>query len=174
MRFCFFVLAALALPAVAQQKIAYTVFDGGKYQGEQLPWAASHPGFAEPALSSKDGWYSIRKAADGHFYVASFLNGFPVTFLIDTGASKSAVGMGIAKNAAIRAGVTGQAQTANGVGAVATSSGNQINVGPFAFAGMDVMVALNPASATMALLGMDVLKSFQLHQTKDTLMLRKE
>jgi aspartyl protease family protein len=115
----------------------------------------------------------VRKSADGHFYVSGFLNGFPTVFLVDTGASKTAVGISIARNAGIRAGLTSQAQTANGLSSVASSSGNQINVGPFGFASADVIVTVNQSLPNMALLGMDILKQFQLHQTQDTLMLKK-
>lgn len=168
-------LAAISLEASAQQpqKTSYVVLDGAVYKGEQLPLAASHPSFAEPALMSRDGWYSIRRSKDGHFNVLAFLNGFPVVFLVDTGATKSAVSMTIARNAGIKAGVAGQSQTANGMGSIALSSGNQLNVGPFAFSGVEILVTLNQAGPSIALLGMDVLKQFQILQTQDTLMLKK-
>ena len=166
-------LLFVSFQAFAQKTISYTVFDGVEYNGDQLQWAASHPVFAEPALTGKDGWYSVRKSADGHFYTAGFLNGYPVVFLVDTGATNTVVGPSIARNAGIRAGVTGKSQTANGIGAVATSSGNQINVGPFGFSGVDVVVTLSHNTPTLALLGMDVMKRFQLHQTNNSLMLKQ-
>ena len=164
-------LVSVSFPAVAQQSISYTVLDGSAYKGDQLKWAVAHPVFAEPP-TSKDGWYSVHKSADGHFYLSGSLNGYPVVFLVDTGSTKTAVGLSIARNAGIRAGLTGKSQTANGVGAIATSSGNQIDIGPFGFSGIEVIVTLTQNMPTLALLGMDILKQFQMHQTKDTLMLK--
>ena len=93
--------------------------------------------------------------------------------MIDTGATKTVVGSTIARNAGMRAGLTGKLQTASGIGAVATSSGNQVNIGPFGFAGVDVVVSLSQNTPTLALLGMDILKRFQMHQTNNSLMLKQ-
>lgn len=39
------------------------------------------------AVRAGDGTLAFRRAADGHFYVAAEVNGAPVRFMVDTGAS---------------------------------------------------------------------------------------
>lgn len=74
------------------------------------------PDPVDDALHDKNNWYIITRSADNHYYVPGAINGHPVTFMIDTGASSTAIGLGVARNAGIKAGESGQAQTANGVG----------------------------------------------------------
>lgn len=101
------------------------------------------------------------------------MNGYPVTFMIDTGASQTAIGLHIAKNAGIRAGVSGQVGTANGVGNIVQTEGNLLQVGAFTLSNIPVMVSLNTANPDLALLGMDVLKRFRMFQGQDSLQLQR-
>ena len=162
-----------SLPTIGQQKINFTVIDGEKYQGQDLSWAASHPTLAASPYVDRDRWYVIPRSADSHYYVQCLLNGFPVTFLIDTGATKTAIGLRVAKNAGIRAGVTGQVSTANGVGQAMETTGNQMLVGAFTLSDVPVVVSLNQANGDLALLGMDVLKRFRIFQGSDSLQLQR-
>lgn len=169
----FLSLVCLAGPVVAQQRINYVVIDGKTYQGEQLKWAASHPSAVTAPYLDKNNWYVVPRAADGHYWIPAFINGFPVTFLIDTGATKTSVGARIAKNAGIRAGVSAQIGTANGVGNAMQSDGNYLQVGAFTLSNVPVLVSLNQANADMALLGMDVLRHFRIFQGQDSLQLQR-
>ncbi len=162
-----------SLSSNGQQKITFTVIDGKKYQGEELKWAASHPALTTSPYLDRDKWYVVPRSADSHYYVQCFLNGFPVTFLIDTGATKTAIGLHVAKNAGIRAGVTGQVSTANGVGQAMETTGNQMQVGAFTLSDVPVVVSLNQANGDLALLGMDVLKRFRIFQGSDSLQLQR-
>lgn len=56
-------------------------------QARPEPTAGRSPGFVDlsPGASIHDG--SVRRAADGLFYVNAQVNGVPVRFLVDTGAS---------------------------------------------------------------------------------------
>lgn len=160
-------------PAIGQQKINFVVIDGKKYQGEELPWAASHPALTTSPYLDSDKWYVVPRSADSHYYVQCLLNGFPVTFLIDTGATKTSIGLRVAKNAGIRAGVTGQVSTANRVGQAMETTGNQMQVGAYTLSDVPVVVSLNQANGDLALLGMDVLKRFRIFQGKDSLQLQR-
>ena len=160
-------------PAIGQQKINFVVIDGKKYQGEELPWAASHPALTTSPYLDSDKWYVVPRSADSHYYVQCLLNGFPVTFLIDTGATKTSIGLRVAKNAGIRAGITGQVSTANGVGQAMETTGNQMQVGAYTLSDVPVVVSLNQANGDLALLGMDVLKRFRIFQGKDSLQLQR-
>ncbi len=166
-------LLFLSLPALGQQKINYVVLDGKKYQGDELKWAASHPAQSTAPYLDKGSWFVVPRAADTHFYVQCLLNGFPVTFLIDTGATKTAIGVRVAKNAGIRAGESVQMGTANGVGQAMETFGNQMQVGAFTLGDVPVVVSLNQANGDLALLGMDVLKRFRIFQGRDALQLQR-
>lgn len=161
------------VPAIGQQKINFVVIDGRKYQGEELQWAASHPALTTSPYLDSDKWYVVPRSADSHYYVQCLLNGFPVTFLIDTDATKTSIGLRVAKNAGIRAGVTGQVSTANGVGQAMETTGNQMQVGAYTLSDVPVVVSLNQANGDLALLGMDVLKRFRIFQGKDSLQLQR-
>lgn len=43
--------------------------------------------YPERAMSAGDGALSFRRAPDGHFYVTAEVNGAPVRFMVDTGAT---------------------------------------------------------------------------------------
>ena len=164
---------AWATQVFAQQKINYVVIDGKSYQGEQLKWAASHPNSVTAPYLDKSNWYVVPRSADGHYWIPAFINGFPVTFLLDTGATKTSIGARIAKNSGIRAGVSAQIGTANGIGSAMQSEGNYLQVGAFTLSDVPVMVSLNQANSDMALLGMDVLRHFRIFQGQDSIQLQR-
>lgn len=166
-------ILGFSVSSFAQQKLNFVVLDVGKYQGEQLKWAASHPTLITSPYLDKSNWYVVPRAADGHYWIPALINGFPVTFLIDTGATKTSIGMRVAKNAGIRAGLSTQIGTANGVGQAIESTGNQMQVGAFTMSDVPVMVSLNQANAELALLGMDVLKRFRIFQGQDSMQLQR-
>ncbi len=170
---------ALSAPVYSQQKppqrkVDYLILDGNQYKDEQqVKWALSNPAVRTAPYVDKGGWLVVPRSLDGHYYIPAFLNGFPVTFLVDTGASKTAVGAGIAKNAGMRVGVATQAKTANGVGKAAETIGNQLSFGATTLTDVPAAVMLNPGSNDVALLGMDVLKRFRIFQGQDSLQLQK-
>lgn len=165
----------LATSALAQQQkvINYIVVDGGKYKGEELKWAASHPNSITAPYLDKSNWYVVPRALDNHYYVPGSINGHPVVFMVDTGATVTAIGSRIARNAGIRAGESGQTMTANGIGAYAKTEGNFLQVGAFTLSEVPVGVVLNQGSADMVLLGMDVLKRFRIFQGQDSMQLQR-
>lgn len=61
-----------------------------------------------------EGALVIPRHPDGHFRVAGTINGEPVMFLVDTGASLVAVTDGLAKRAGLPEGERATFQTANG------------------------------------------------------------
>lgn len=79
-------------PMMAQMgALAFALF----VQSEQMALAKTIPraDYAAPRLAARTvakpsaNSHSIRRAADGFFYVQAELNGVPVRFLVDTGAS---------------------------------------------------------------------------------------
>ena len=49
--------------------------------------AAVSPKVAHPLITEGNGAITIERSRDQHFYVEGAINGHPVTFLVDTGAS---------------------------------------------------------------------------------------
>ena len=78
------------------------------------------------------GQLRIPQSIDGHFYVEASVNGRPVRFLVDSGATMTTIG----RATAIEAGVTvsdrrnQMVRTGNGIVRVATGSARSFDLGP--------------------------------------------
>jgi aspartyl protease family protein len=128
------------------------------------------------AVSTAPHVMVISASADGGFYVQGQLNGKPVRFVIDTGAS----GIVLSPADAQRAGVdlsqlqfAGTAETANGVGQMAPYTAPSLDVGAIHFTNVKIAVDRTPMSAS--LLGMDFLHRFdsiEIHGDQLTLKWR--
>ncbi|MDQ2861936.1 MAG: TIGR02281 family clan AA aspartic protease [Pseudomonadota bacterium] len=118
----------------------------------------------------------VNQSDDGNFYVMGDVNGIPVRFLIDTGASDIALCRADAKRlgidlATLRFDHT--YETANGTGYGASLTVDRLNVGPIHFS--RVPVSINRADMATSLLGMTFLKrldGFEIR--KGRLILRYE
>ncbi|MEM9010787.1 MAG: TIGR02281 family clan AA aspartic protease [Pseudomonadota bacterium] len=104
----------------------------------------------------------LRRASDGHFYAELDVNGAPVTFIIDTGAS----GIVLTREDALIAGIDpeslrylGTANTANGSVAIAATTVDTLRLGPRE--DRDVRVSVNSGAMPDSLLGMAYLNRFQ-------------
>ena len=67
-----------------------------------------------PVIVSATGDLVIPRARDGHFYAAGTVNGKPVNFMVDTGASLVTVSEKFARAAQISKGIPTVFKTANG------------------------------------------------------------
>src|SRR5690554_1713896 len=100
-------------------------------------------------------------ARDGHFHLTAELNGTPVRFIVDTGASALA----LSPRDARRAGVdpaqlvyAGQARTANGIVPTATVRLDRVAIGDILDENVPAMVI--QADIDRSLMGMDYLRRF--------------
>lgn len=157
---------AAATPAAQGQK--FITYDGLRYSQQQIELAARTPR-AVPMPEFSGNELSIPRAADGHYYVAGTINGFPVVFLIDTGATSTTIPAQMAKNAGIRAGVVRTSHTANGNVEVGASYGNRLVISEFVIS--DATVSANP-NLSQPLLGMEVLNRFEVNYSNGTMVLR--
>jgi aspartyl protease family protein len=104
----------------------------------------------------------VPRGPDGHFHLTLELDGTPVQFLVDTGASdivltrKDAERVGIDLDALAFLGV---ARTANGEVRTAYTSVDDISLGPVTF--RNVSVAVNAGEMRGSLLGMTYLSRFR-------------
>src|SRR5688500_19899168 len=105
------------------------------------------------------GEIRIRQASDGHFWVTAQVNGEPVRFLIDSGATTTSISretarrVGIEPNSAFQAMV----QTANGVVMVDRGRAETIRVGTIARE--DVAVHISDAYGDLNVIGMNFLST---------------
>jgi len=163
-----FFLAASSVWIVASgfQQRQFVIFDGNTYRPDQFELAASSPVLRQSAYSDSNGSFVIPRAQDGHYYVNGSVNGFPVTFMIDTGASITAIPSDAVRNAGIRAGEVRTFNTAAGPAPGMVSKRNVLELGPFKL--KNVEISSNP-KLDSALLGMNVLGKFRLVQESNHL-----
>lgn len=140
------------------QTIHFGVFDGRNYAPAQLPLAARSPVQNESPKLDR-GVYLVPRSADGQYHLAGWINGYPVVFLVDTGATVSAIPLHEARNAGIRAGQQVVVSTANGMATSWTSKANVLSFGGFTVSDVDVQVVEH---LQFPLLGMNVLNRFQI------------
>lgn len=113
----------------------------------------------------------LQRGRDGHYVFPGEINGHPVTFLLDTGATLVAVPAHLANTLHLQAGAQQSSVTANGTVATRATRIDTLAFGPFSL--RDVRASLNPGMQDdFILLGMSVLKQLEFTQRGDTLVLR--
>lgn len=107
---------------------------------------------------TEGGVLKIPQAIDGHFYVDASLNGRPVRFLVDSGATVTTIG----RETAARTGVsvsrnkTEVVQTGNGLVEVAQGRADTLNIGSIERSGIRLHIA---DQDDLNVLGMNYLSS---------------
>jgi len=108
----------------------------------------------------------------GHYVVDGTINGHPVTFLLDTGATDVAVPVAVARRLGLRPGLSSVSQTANGAVTTWNTRLDEVRLGPIRMC--DVRASILPGDAGgKVLLGMSFLKHLELLQRGRTLTLRQ-
>lgn len=120
------------------------------------------------------GAIEVPRAEDGHFYLTLVINGTPVRFVADTGASN----MVLTREDAERLGIDpaslvylGQARTANGTVRTARVSLPQVELGPYV--DQDFPAWVNEGEMFGSLLGMDYLQLYRVEIDGDRMILRR-
>lgn len=127
----------------------------------------------EPESMRIDGQTEVRlkQNRQGHYVTNGTINGQPVTFLIDTGATNVAIPVSMQNELGLTAGRSGLAQTANGVVRVAQTTIDSLTIGEIEIT--NVQAHLNPGLGDgQILLGMSVLRQLEFTQRQDWLILR--
>lgn len=113
----------------------------------------------------------LKRSGNGHYIFPGTINGRPVTFLLDTGATLVSIPAHLAGELGLAAGAPQRSIAANGTVATRATRVDALAFGPFALRG--IAASLNPGMAgDQILLGMSVLKHLEFTQRGDTLMLR--
>ena len=126
------------------------------------------PKVARPIVTDGHGTVVIERSHDQHFYVEGAINGHPVTFLVDTGASVVSVNEELAGKIGLSAGSPTIFNTANGraLGRIVPEA--SVRVGGIRVDGIRVGIG----NSERALLGQNFLKKVQLTQGADRMVLR--
>ena len=123
------------------------------------------PGYA---VETEPGLLVLSEGADGHFHVIGEVNGVPVDFFVDTGASDTV----LSPSDAMRAGYdlsslefSRMYQTANGVVAGAPVTLDSLVIGPIEV--RDFPASVNGAEMGSSLLGMNFLRTLASFEIRD-------
>lgn len=108
------------------------------------------------------GKLDLRQTHEGHYFSSGSVNGVPVVFLIDTGATIVAISEQIASRVGIQKCTPQQTTTANGNVNACKAIVPEITFGEFRLTNVEVLVMPNlPGNP---LLGMSVLRNFHIEQ----------
>lgn len=113
------------------------------------------------AQFTEGGQIIVPMGDDGHFHLTAQINGAPIRFIIDTGASTIALSQSDAEKAGIDVaglGYLGQAQTANGVVDTATVMLDQVTIGDIT--DDRVVAVVLRSDLDLSLMGMSYLSRF--------------
>lgn len=114
----------------------------------------------------------LERNRHGHYVSNGFINGQPVVFLLDTGATVVSVPQRVAQRLSLRAGAPSYANTANGMITTYSTRLDSVSIGDISL--NNVAAHINPhISANEVLLGMSFLKKLELLQKGNTLTLRQ-
>lgn len=113
----------------------------------------------------------LARARDGHFHIDGAIQGVPVRFLIDTGASTVSISRELAGRIGLGCDVASTFRTANGLVQGCTSRVTALDFGPFRVDSL--AVAVLPNLAGEPLLGMNALRQVRMEQVADKLSLSR-
>lgn len=103
----------------------------------------------------------LKQHANGHYFVDGSINGKPLTFVVDTGASVVSLPRDMAYMANMSCLEQVSVQTANGIGRSCTSIVKKLKLGHLLLANVPAMIVPN---LSQPLLGMNVLRAFRIEQ----------
>lgn len=114
---------------------------------------------------------TLQRGRYGHYFVTGTINGAEADFLVDTGASSVSIPEDIAANAGLSRGAEISVITANGIGTAYRTKIDRLRLGDLEI--RNVNAHINPGLSDEVLLGMNVLKNYELVQRGDQLVIRE-
>ncbi|PIX96744.1 MAG: TIGR02281 family clan AA aspartic protease [Hydrogenophilales bacterium CG_4_9_14_3_um_filter_63_34] len=117
----------------------------------------------------------LQRGRDGHYRAPGRINGHPVNFLVDTGATQVAIPQELARAIGLRAGRAFQAQTANGLSLAYTTRLDSVSLGSLQARDVAGTIMANDGvveGADEVLLGMSFLSRFDIAISNEEMRLR--
>lgn len=113
----------------------------------------------------------LKRNKFGHYVASGLINGQPVVFMLDTGASDISIPLAVARRLGLPKGRPVTYQTANGPAVNYATRLDSVTLGSITLT--DLPASINPNVKDMdVLLGMSFLKHLEFSQRGDTLTLR--
>ena len=155
--------ALLWMAIIAALLLGYTFRDELGFVGRRVT------GELAPSLpvAGGPGEMTVTQEPDGHFYLEGSVNGAPVRFLVDTGASDIALSPADARRVGVDLGgltFDREFETANGVGRGAPFVADSLAVGPIRLT--DVPMTINAAPMRTSLLGLSYLRRLDSYEVR--------
>lgn len=114
----------------------------------------------------------LKRNRMGHYNVTGTINGHPVEFMLDTGATDISIPRSVAEDIGLERLGRIEFYTANGVASGYATRLDEVRVGDIVL--HDLKASINPnVSDGIVLLGMSFLKNIEFTQRGDTLILRQ-
>ena len=115
---------------------------------------------------------SLIRNRQGHYVASGTINGQPVVFMLDTGATDVSIPLPIAQKLKLKEGPPATYQTANGMVQAYLTRLDQISLGEISL--RNIRATINPGyKSNEVLLGMSFLKHLEFSQHGNTLTLRQ-
>ena len=130
------------------------------------------PQLGLPQQVVEGGETRIPISPDGHFWLRAEINGVPANFLVDTGATVTAVSQGLADKAGLEprpGGIPVRISTANGTMEAQISNAETLSFGNIEAQGIDVVIAPNMGSTNVV--GMNVLSRLKSWRVEDNTLI---
>ncbi len=120
----------------------------------------------------ENGEVVLQRGPDGHFRATGLVNGQPVDFLVDTGATSVALPERLARRLNLRFGPAERVHTANGEAVAYSTRLDQVILG--GATAYDVSSHISPGiTGDEALLGMSFLARFEIVMNGDEMRIRR-
>ncbi len=123
--------------------------------------------------SSENGKRSItlERSRYGHYLVTGTINNAEVDFLVDTGATSVSIPAVFADKIGLQRGAPIQISTANGISVAYQTRIDSLQIGDLEV--RNATAHINPGLSDEVLLGMSILKHYELVQRDGTLIIRE-